>query len=48
VDAQTLAAQARVDARLGAQVSAAQIQAWQAQGARWADDDVALMLLAVD
>jgi predicted ATPase/DNA-binding winged helix-turn-helix (wHTH) protein len=48
VDAQTLAAQARVDARLGAQVSAVQIQAWQAQGARWADDDVALMLLAVD
>jgi predicted ATPase/DNA-binding winged helix-turn-helix (wHTH) protein len=48
VDAQTLAAQARVHARLSAQANATQIAAWQAQGARWADDDVALLLLAVD
>jgi predicted ATPase/DNA-binding winged helix-turn-helix (wHTH) protein len=48
VDAQTLAAQARVQARVSGSASATQVQAWQAQGARWTDDDVALTLLGVD
>lgn len=48
VDAQTLAAQARVQADLCAQADAPQQQDWQARGARWSDNDVALMLLGVN